>query len=113
MTNAKDADTKCATLFPGIQAVGEEEAREIARSEVARLLQNHLPQAGKLFCSIFFSKSNSLTNSVHPDTTNALHITKDDLMKEIGNTEFCTNSARHMTDLLGDHELKADARVRN
>jgi hypothetical protein len=111
--NAKDADTECARLFPGIQAVGEEEAREIARSEVARLLQKHLPQTGKLFCSIFFSKSNSLTKSVHPDITNALHITKDDLMKEIGNTEFCTNSARHMTDLLGDHELKADARVRN
>ena len=37
MTNAKDADTKCATLFPGIQAVGEEEAREIARGEVPQL----------------------------------------------------------------------------
>ena len=56
---------KCATLFPGIQAVGEEEAREIARGEVARLLENHMPQAGgRLFCSVFFSKSNSTTKPV-------------------------------------------------
>ena len=116
MINAKDADTECARLFPGIQAVDEEEAREIAKGQVAILMQNHMPEAGgRLFCSVYFSKSNSTYKSVDPlaDITNALHITKTDLLKEIGNTEFCSNSARHLTDLLGDHKLKADARVRN
>ena len=116
MINAKDhdADTECARLFPGIQAVDEEEARDIAKGQVAILMQNHMPEAGGRFlCSVFFSKSNSLNKWVDPDITNALHITKTDLLKEIGNTEFCSNSAKHMTDLLGDHKLKADARVRN
>ena len=114
MINAKDDDTECARLFPGIQAVDEEDAREIAKGQVAILMQKHMPEAGgRLVCSVYFSKSNSISHAVDPDITNALHITRTDLLKEIGNTEFCSNSAGHLTHLLGDHKLKADARVRN
>ena len=73
-----------------------------------------MPDAGgRLFCSVFFSKSNSLIGSANPDITNVRHVTKTDLMKEIGNIEFCTNSAKHVTDLLGDHKLNVEARARN
>ena len=56
-----------------------------------------LEAGGRLFCSVYFSKSNSHCKWVDPDITNALHITKTDLLKEIGNTEFCSNSAKYMT----------------